>query len=321
MIPILEPPSRYNIEKELRLKEGTAIPEKLKDLDVVLFREETDLVFLKRLFKPSLFYNHRSARPVTFMFNKIVKYKEPLDRAILRKDRKWIIKKFKELLEEVDVIVSNSKFTQANLKKYFGLDSFVVNPPVDLEKFKPCKNPTRDYFFSYQRLFWQKRILTQVKAFKGINEKLIIETTKESGRHSCRLQRVIPQNVMNLPTLTDKELVKEIQNAKAVIQTCMEEDFGLVPVEAMACGTPVIVVDEGGFKETVHSPKLGIRIKPPYVKNLRKAVLNFDSSKYDSEILRKEAEKYSSERFKKEMKKYLQLAIDRFRAKYHEWFI
>ena len=78
---------------------------------------------------------------------------------------------------------------------------------------------------------------------------------------------------------------------------------------------PVIVVDEGGFRETIHSPKLGIRIKPPYIQNLRKAVKEFDIKRYNPKVLRKEAEKYSMERFKKEMEKYLKLAIERHYGK------
>jgi glycosyltransferase involved in cell wall biosynthesis len=101
-----------------------------------------------------------------------------------------------------------------------------------------------------------------------------------------------------------------MQNAKAVIQTGWFEDFGLVPVEALACGTPVIVVDEGGFVETVHSPELGTRIKKPYVKSLREAVKSFDSAAYDTQTLRLEAEKYSEERFAEQMREMCILAVE-----------
>ena len=73
----------------------------------------------------------------------------------------------------------------------------------------------------------------------------------------------------------------------------------------------MIVVDEGGFKETVHSSSFGVRIKPPYAQSLRKAIKTFDSSQYDPDVLRKEAENYSLDRFKKEMQKYVKLAVKR----------
>ena len=95
-----------------------------------------------------------------------------------------------------------------------------------------------------------------------------------------------------------------------MIHTAYYEDFGLTVPEAMACGTPVIAVDEGGFRETVCN-QVGIRIKKPYVKNFRRTIKNFDIDKFKTKILRKEAEKYSYDRFKKEMEYYIKLAVEK----------
>lgn len=79
----------------------------------------------------------------------------------------------------------------------------------------------------------------------------------------------------------------------------------------MGCGTPCIVVDEGGFKETIHIPELGVRIKKPYIPNLRKAVQKFNPENYDRVVLRKEAEKYGLDRFKEKMEFYVRFAVKR----------
>jgi len=308
-----EPFDKTMWDFQIKLRRVIDIPEELKKLDVIIFHCPHDLVFLERLDKPSIFYNHRSARPYTFMFKEILKHIEPMRRAVLIKDDPYIIEQHKYLYSLADVIVSNSKFTQGIMKRVFGFDSFVCYPPVDTKKFKPAKNPSRDFYFSVQRINWQKRVDLQIEIFKELkDEKLIIAGGPLEGYdyNVKRLCEDLP-NVEYVGGISDREVIKYMQNAKAVIQTCYYEDFGLVPVEALACGTPVIVTDEGGFKETIHSEKLGIRVRKPYIQNFREAIKKFDVDKFDPKLLRKEAEKYSEERFKKEMQHFIKLAIER----------
>lgn len=299
------------IQIKLEIREMIGNHRELSESDVLIFHCPLDLKFLDKIDKPSIFYNHRSGRPTTFMFKEIMKLVEPVRRAVLIKDRNWVNNKLKELYEKPDVILTNSKFTQRMLKSYFGVNSYVVYPPVDLNHFRPTSfNPSRDYFLSVQRIDWQKRVTTQIEAFRGLEQRLKIAggIDKKPNADLLRLVEDCP-NIEVLGGVTESILPKLYTHAKATIQTGFKEDFGLVPIESMACGTPVICVDEGGFKETVHSPELGVRIKPPYVENLRKAVENFDINRYDPKVLRKEAEKYSFKRFKQEMKRYIRLAV------------
>ncbi len=301
--------SKAGLQHELALRRYIyPIPAEFVEQDVIIFDCVFDLAFLDKLDKPSILYDHLGSRPDTFMHKEIVKrIPDPLEVLAEEKDHKWKLKAVKELYSKPDVILCNSRFIQNMLKQHFNVEAFVVNPPVDLEKFHPISNPTRDYFLSAQRMHWQKRVEIQVEAFTGLEEKLLIV-----GGNSEVLKYVVEDlsNITYLGRVKDEKLVSLMQNAKATIQTGFKEDFGLVPVESMACGTPCIVVDEGGFKETVHSPQLGIRIKPPYIENLRKAVQDFDSKKYDWKVLRKEAERYGLSRFKGEMEKYIRLAVE-----------
>jgi len=312
----VEPFTYAEIQAQLLIRKALPIPEKVLHSDVVVFHCPFDLAYLDRLDKPSVFYNHRAERPHTFMLREILKRTDPLRAMCVRKDLPKVLATFRELYQKADVVVSNSKFVQKMTRKYFDIESFVVYPPVDLRRFRlpnPHK-PKRNFFLSVQRINWQKRVELQVQAFMGLKEKLVIVGGPLSGSGKDEqldyLCHDIP-NVKYLGRVSDKRLVWLMQNAKAVIQTGWFEDFGLVPIEAMACGTPVICVDEGGFIETVHSSELGIRIKKPYVESLREAVKSFDSSAYNPQTLRSEAEKYGEERFAEQMWEMCQLAVER----------
>ena len=309
----METYTKEDIEIVLQIRLFLGNHQQLSQSDVLIFHCPLDLQFLDIYNKPSILYEHRAGRPTTFMFEEIMKRTEDMRRRICERDRKWINNKLKELYQKADVIINNSKFTQSIMKKYFNIDTFIVCPSVDLEKFNPkfAKPKERKYFLSIQRPDWQKRLLLQIDAFKGLKEKLIIVGGKE--KLDEQLENIVKEfdNIKYLGHVSDRKLINLYAKAKATIQTAYFEDFGIVPIESFACGTPVIVVDEGGFKESVHNSSLGIRVKKPYLKNLRRTIVNWDCSKYNPKILRKEAEKYSLERFKKEMEYYVKLAIDR----------
>jgi glycosyltransferase involved in cell wall biosynthesis len=306
---------RETIELALRGRTLLGNHKELIESDVLIFHCPLDLKFLDIVDKPSIFYNHRSGRPTTFMFEEIASMVEPIKRAVLIRDREWVNNKLRELYQKPDVIISNSKFTQKMLSKFFEVDSFIVYPPVDLDHFKPTSTtPSRSYFLSVQRVHWQKRITVQIEAFKGLEEKLKIVGDLNAKRANQDLIRLTEDydNIEVLGAVKDDDLPRLYTHAKATIQTGFKEDFGLVPIESMACGTPVVCVDEGGFRETVHSPELGVRIEPPYVENLSRAIQDFDSRRYDPARLRKEAEKYGLDRFRREMERYVKLAVERY---------
>jgi glycosyltransferase involved in cell wall biosynthesis len=312
----VEPFTLAEIQAQLLIRKALPIPKELPKSDVTIFHCPFDLIYLDRLDKPSMFYNHRAERPHTFMLREILKRTDPLRAMCVRKDLPKVLAVFRTLYRKADVVVSNSKFVQEMTKKYFDIESHVVYPPVDLKRFRlpnPHK-PKRSFFLSVQRINWQKRVELQIEAFKGLKEKLVIVGGPLNGSGKDEQLEYLCDGIPNISyvgRVSDRRVVWLMQNAKAVIQTGWFEDFGLVPIEAFACGTPVICVDEGGFVETVHSPELGTRIKKPYVKSLREAVKSFDSSAYDTQALRLEAEKYGLERFAEQMREMCILAVER----------
>jgi len=206
----------------------------------------------------------------------------------------------KKVARNTAMIVVNSLNTGRRVVSAYNRIPVVVYPPVDVSKFRPAKSPEEDYFLSVQRINPEKRLEIQIEAFRRVpEERLIIVGRPENEKYWARIKPLIDKtkNVEYLGPVDDKTLAELYANAKAVIQTAVDEDFGLVPVEAMASGTPVIAVGEGGFLESV-LPSTGRLIWPPYVEALAKAVRSFDRSAYDPKLLREYAvRRFGPDRF------------------------
>jgi len=211
----------------------------------------------------------------------------------------WYMKKRdQEAVARIERCTVQSKTIQERVKKYYRRDSEVVYPPVDIKKFQYKQQ--EDYFLSVQRIEPEKRIEIQIEAFKKLpDERLLIvgEATKPARPYFHRIRAKAPENVEFIRSVSDEELIDLYSRCKAVIQTSLDEDFGLVPVEAMASGKPCIAVNEGGFRETIIHGKTGLLINPPYVESLAKAVKNFDRYDFDPRVCMKRAGEFSEERF------------------------
>jgi len=303
--------TEFEARIKLRLLFRDRILKKLNpNSDIIMFHCPWDLLVVDHE-KPIILYEHLAGRAQTFMFEEAVKHMDPIKAEVVKKDRAQIMEIFKKLYKEADLILTNSRFIQRQMKKWFGVKTSVCNPAIDLDVFKPVPNPTRDYFLSAQRVHWQKRIEIQIAAFQGLKERLLIVGGPNDTVPNPDLVYLAKghRNIKVVAGVSKHKLVKLMANAKATIQTGYQEDFGLVPIQSLACGTPAIVVDEGGFRETIHSLDLGIIIKRPYIQNLRKAVLEFEPSRYMPKVLLEESKKYGFDRFRKEMNKYSELAV------------
>jgi glycosyltransferase involved in cell wall biosynthesis len=217
----------------------------------------------------------------------------------------WYVKPLdQEATQKIDTILCNSKNTKRRIKKFYNKDSEVVYPPVDVKKFK-YKKP-EDFFLSVQRIEPEKRIELQIEAFKRLpEEKLIIVGFIRKGTENYleKLKKISPKNVEFMINISDEKLVNLYSRSKAVIQTAIDEDFGLIPVEAMASGKPCIAVNEGGFKESIVHKKTGLLINQPYIKNLISSIKNFDKYNFKKSECIRRARFFSENKFIKNIKK------------------
>lgn len=208
-------------------------------------------------------------------------------------------------VKNVNKIVVNSENVKRRVKKYYGRNSTVINPPVDIKKFH--YKPPEDFWLSVQRIEPEKRIEIQLEVFEKFpQEKLVLVGPGKIGKgHVDMISRWIDRlpNVTWKRSVSDKELADLYARCKAVIQTPIDEDFGLTAVEAMASGKPCIAVNEGGFRETIIQGKTGLLVKPPYVQNFAKIVKGFDKRNFNPKTCIRKGKEYSEEEYVKKIKK------------------
>lgn len=205
-----------------------------------------------------------------------------------------------ETSQRPDILVANSKNVQERISKFYRRDSVVIYPPVDIgfkNKDLGIKSE-KQYFLSVSRLVRGKGVDTIISVADKLGLPLKIVGT---GPELKNLQSLIinpKSNIEFLGQVNDEKLPEIYANALATIVASEDEDFGIVPVESMSYGTPVIAINEGGFKETVVAGKTGEFFES---EGLEEVLTDFDPKKYKPEDSIKQAEKFSKERFKKEI--------------------
>ncbi len=206
-----------------------------------------------------------------------------------------------------DVIVANSRNVRERIMRYYGRDSVVINPPVRMDKFRNRK--PEDYFLSVQRPNIEKGIELQLDAFGNLkDEKLVMVGDFINENYKRKLENRVRKlnNVKWIKSVDDEKLVDLYSRCKAVIQTSVNEDFGMVPLEAMASGKPVIAVNEGGFRETILDGRTGVLVRKPYEKNIPETVRNFRNSDFRPKACRERAECFSEEKFIAKMRELVE---------------
>lgn len=205
-----------------------------------------------------------------------------------------------------DAYIAISQTVQNRINKYYHRDSTVVYPPVDTDKFlAPDQNDyptlTKDYFLYVSRLVSYKRADVVAEIFNDLKLPLKIIGLGKLGK---KIEELASQNIQILGQLTDDELLFHYQNAKALVYF-HEEDFGIIPVEAMSSGTPVIGLNKGGLSETVIHGITGVLIDQDDKNAFKNAILNFNHSDFDPQIISNHAKKFSKDRFQREFSQAL----------------
>lgn len=192
-----------------------------------------------------------------------------------------------------DTFLAISAQVKRRLSRYYQRPSSVVFPPVDSFWFSAPFVPPEDYFLVVSRLVPYKKIDLVVRVFNDLGWPLKIVGT---GREEVFLHRLAKPNIQFLGRLTDRELIGYYGACKAVICP-QEEDFGLVPLEAQACGRPVIAFRGGGITETVVAGRTGEFFSPQTGIALKKLLLGFRPSVYRPSVCRRQAARFAEASF------------------------
>jgi glycosyltransferase involved in cell wall biosynthesis len=190
--------------------------------------------------------------------------------------------------------IAESEYVAGQIERFYGRTSRVIYPPVDCERFRPGSAPHEEYFLLCGRLIEPyKQPTIAVDAFRGLPHRLVVAG---DGPALPELRRRAGPNVEFRGHLGDDELIPLMQGCAAAIFPSID-DFGLIPVEVMACGRPVIAFAGGGALETVVAGRTGEFFDHQTAESLAAAVRSFDPSAYDTQAIRAHAERWRRERF------------------------
>lgn len=221
--------------------------------------------------------------------------------------RKWD----KMAAKRPDSIVAISTEIKNRIKKYYKRDSEIIFPPVSLcEALRagpPADNPR--YFLVVSRLVKYKRVDLAIEVFNKLGYPLVVVGT---GREAYILKRKAKSNIRFVGQVTEKELAKYYQNAKALIMP-QEEDFGIVSVEAQSFGVPVIAFKKGGVQDTIIDKKTGLFFDHQTTESLMHAIQKFDKMSFSERILKADAKRFTKEVFKRQLQRSLVRAYSSWR--------
>lgn len=218
-------------------------------------------------------------------------------RMLVRPLRKWD----RKAAQRPDYFIANSTHIQKDIKKYYGRDSVVIHPPVDIKRFEKLKSTQREGFVTVGRQVPYKKVNLIVQACTELNLPL---TVIGRGPEHERLVKLAGPSVTFMTDASDHDVEQHISSAKAFIITAFE-DFGITPVEAMAAGTPVIAYKAGGALDYVIPSKTGEFFDKQTVESLKTALKNFDLNNFDSSVIKKNANKFSVKIFRTKMSKFV----------------
>ncbi len=227
---------------------------------------------------------------------KFPRFLHPFIRRQMRRIRRWDY----AAAQRVDKYIANSTYIGQQIKKHYKRDSDIIYPPVQTKKFKVLTRPKEDYYFSIGRMIPYKKFDLLVDTFNKLGEKLIIAG---DGPDLPRIKSIAKKNVKILGRVSDKDLVDLYSNCRAFLFPQME-DAGIVPLEAMASGRPVIAFNKGGSLNTMIEGKTGVFFDSQTVDSLTDAIQRFEKKSFDPKFLRKHAEEFDIEKFKRKVKEY-----------------
>lgn len=204
----------------------------------------------------------------------------------------------------VDYFIANSEFIARRIKKVYGRDAAVVYPPVDIDAYELCEEK-EDFYLTASRMVPYKKVKLIVESFNEMPDKKLVVIG--DGPEYGKIKEIARDNIILMGYRPFSVLKEKMQRAKAFVFAA-EEDFGITPVEAQACGTPVIAYGKGGALETIcgqgSEKKTGVFFYQQTVDDIMNATQIFETSSIGipPQVCRHNAERFSVDNFVKKMK-------------------
>ena len=205
----------------------------------------------------------------------------------------------------VDYFIGISHYITRRIKKVYRRKSVVIYPPVAVQDFT-LKVQKEDFYVIASRMVPYKKIGLIVEAFSDMPDKKLVVIG--DGPQMREIKSKASDNVKILGYQPVSILKDYLSRAKAFVFAA-EEDFGILPVEAQACGTPVIALNKGGTSETVLDGATGLLFKDQTCEAIMQAIINFEScaDQFDSKVIRENACRFSEQIFKEQFKQFIDI--------------
>jgi len=229
-----------------------------------------------------------------------------LARALLHYIRIWDVR----TVNGVDHFISNSRFVGGRIRKFYARSSTVIHPPVDTDRFRPVAE-RGDYYLTASRFVPYKKIDLIVEAFARMPGRELVVVG--DGPDFAKIKSLAGDNVKLVGALSHSKLVDLMQRARAFVFAA-REDFGIVPVEAQACGTPVLAFGQGGVTESVIDGETGLFFEEQTPESIVAAVEEFEEMEFDPEVIRRNAQRFAPARFRKEFSEFVEEKWEEFRS-------
>ena len=250
---------------------------------------------------PHICYCHTPMRYAWLFFEEYFGSYPPVVKSLLKillkRLRKWDFENSKKVTH----FVANSENIRKRILQCYGRNAAVIYPPVDTDFYTPSKAPRGDFYLVVSALVPYKHVDLAVRTFTELGLKLLVIG---SGPERKRLEKIAGPTIEFLGWKSNEEIREYYRTCKALIFPG-EEDFGIVPVEAQACGAPVVAYHVGGALETVTSGQTGIFFDEQNIASLKKAVTEAKSLLWDEAVIRKNSERFGEERFRREFREFI----------------
>ncbi len=229
----------------------------------------------------------------------------PGTRLVMGAVRPYLQRWDRRTASRVHRFAADSAYVASRIRRYYERDADVVYPPVDTEFFTPGDEGPGAYDLVVSALAPYKRIDLVLDAYRGSGWPVKIAG---SGPEQGRLRASAPSEASFVGQVPDLELRELYRGARAVVMPGIE-DFGIVPVEAMACGRPVVVYGEGGGTETVVEGETGLVFREPTPQALRAVVDSLKAVRFNTRALRDRALSFSEAAFQNRFKAFVEKAL------------
>ncbi|MFS8884685.1 glycosyltransferase [Synechococcus sp. H70.2] len=227
---------------------------------------------------------------------------------------RWLMHRLRQwdfvAAQRPDLLIANSQHIRRRLAKLYRREAVVIYPPVPLQGFEPVATPQADYDLVVSRLVPYKRVDLAIAACQQLNRRLVVVG---EGPELPRLKQLAGPQVEFLPHQPLECFQELLANCRLLLLP-WEEDFGLVAVEAQACGRPVVALNRGGTCETVRHGQTGILISEASVEALVEGLRQAERQEWDPQQIRAHALQFAPERFHAQLRSLLRWAWPRFQA-------